>query len=66
MYSDILGKKEFEAAKQKRAKLLDEYERGTKKNRDIMLEQKLPYTAICAIERMIHIIEMEKETLSRL
>ena len=66
MYSDILSKSELEEAKQKRAKLLDEYESGTKANRDKMLENHVPYTAICSIERMIHIIEMEKETLSKL
>ncbi len=66
MYSDILSKEELESAKQKRAVLLDEYEKGTKLNRDILLQNKVPYTGICAIERMIHIVEMEKETLSRL
>lgn len=66
MYSDILSKEELNTAKQKRAALLDEYEKGTKQNRDIMLQHKVPYSAVCAIERMIRIVEMEKETLSKL
>ena len=66
MYSDMLSKKELEEAKQKRSKLLDEYESGTKANRDKMLQNHLPYSALCSIERMIRIIEMEKETLSKL
>ena len=66
MYSGILTKKELEAEKKKRAALLDEYEKGTIENRDKMLAAKLPYIDICAIDRMIQIIQMEKETLGKL
>lgn len=66
MYSGILTKKELEAEKMKRAALLDEYEKGTIENRDKMLAAKVPYIDICAIDRMIQIIQMEKETLGKL
>lgn len=66
MYSGILSKKELEEEKEKRAALLDEYEKGTIENRDKMLAAKVPYIDICAIDRMIQIIQMEKETLRKL
>lgn len=66
MYSDILSKKELAEEKKKRQALLDEYEAGTKANREILLAGNVPYSSICAIDRMIHIIEMEKETLKKL
>ncbi|MCR4947708.1 MAG: PadR family transcriptional regulator [Treponema sp.] len=66
MYSGILSKKELEEEKEKRAALLEEYEKGTIENRDKMLAAKVPYIDICAIDRMIQIIQMEKETLSKL
>ena len=66
MYSGILTKKELEAEKKKRAALLDEYEKGTIENRDKMLAAKVPYIDICAIDRMIQIVQMEKETLEKL
>ena len=66
MYSGILSKEELEEEKQKRAALLDEYEKGTIENRDKMLAAKVPYIDICAIDRMIQIVQMEKETLEKL
>ncbi len=66
MYSAILSKKELEEEKMKRAALLDEYEKGTIENRDKMLAAKVPYIDICAIDRMIQIIQLEKETLKKL
>ena len=66
IFSDVLSKKELEAEKKKRQALLDEYEAGTKANKEQMLAHKIPYSGICAIDRMIHIIEMEKETLKQL
>ena len=66
MYSGILSKKELEEEKRKRAALLDEYEKGTIENRDKMLTAKVPYINICAIDRMIQIVQMEKETLKKL
>jgi len=66
MYSSVLTKKELEAEKKKRASLLDEYEKGTIENRDKMLAAKVPYIDICAIDRMIQIVRMEKETLTKL
>jgi len=66
IYSGVLTKKELEAEKKKRAVLLDEYEKGTKEHRDIMLSQKIPYINICSIDRMIQIIQMEKATLKKL
>ena len=66
MYSEILSKKELEEEKKKRAALLDEYEKGTIENRDKMLAAKVPYIDIYAIDRMIQIVQMEKETLEKL
>ena len=66
MYSGILSKKELETEKKKRAALLDEYEKGTIENRNKMLATKVPYIYICAIDRMIQIVKMEKETLKKL
>lgn len=66
LYSDVLSKKEFETEKKKRQALLDEYEAGTKANKEILVHNKSPYSSICAIDRMISIIEMEKETLKNL
>ena len=66
MYSGILSKSELEEEKKKRAALLDEYEKGTIENRDKMLAAKVPYIDICAIDRMIQIVQMEKETLRKL
>ena len=66
MYSEILTKKELEEERKKRAALLDEYEKGTIENRNKMLSAKVPYIDICAIDRMIQIIQMEKETLKKL
>ena len=66
MYSEILTKKELEQEKKKRLALLDEYEKGTIEHRDIMVASKVPYIDICAIDRMIQIVQMEKETLRKL
>ena len=66
LYSDILTKKEFETEKKKRMELLEEYEFGTKANKEVLVKNKSPYSSICAIDRMISIIEMEKETLRNL
>lgn len=66
MYSNVFSKKELEEEKKKRAALLEEYEKGTKENRDKMLARKVPYIDICAIDRMLQIIQMEKETLEKL
>ncbi len=66
MYSELLSKKELKEEKKKRMVLLDEYEKGTIANRDKMLTAKVPYIDICAIDRMIQIIKMEKETLRKL
>lgn len=66
MYSGILSKEELEEEKKKRSALLDEYEKGTIENRDKMLTAKVPYIDICAIDRMIQIVQMEKETLKKL
>lgn len=66
MYSGVLSKKELEEEKIKRAALLEEYEKGTIENRDKMLAAKVPYIDIFAIDRMIQIIQMEKETLRKL
>ena len=66
MYSGILSKEELEEEKQKRATLLDEYEKGTIENRDKMVAAKVPYIDICAIDRMIQIVQMEKETLKKI
>ena len=61
MYSEILTKKELEQEKKKRLALLDEYEKGTIEHRDIMIASKVPYIDICAIDRMIQIVQMEKK-----
>ena len=66
MYSEVLSKKELEEEKKKRAALLDEYEKGTIENRDKMLLANVPYIDICAIDRMIQIVRMEKETLEKI
>ena len=66
LYSDVLTKKEFEAEKKKRQALLAEYEAGTKANKEALLAAHIPYSGICAIDRMISIIKMEKETLKNL
>ncbi|MBO6219082.1 MAG: PadR family transcriptional regulator [Treponema sp.] len=66
MFSNVLEKDELKKEKKKRAALLDEYEKGTIENRDKMLARKVPYIDICAIDRMIQIIQMEKETLAKL
>ena len=66
MYSGILSKSELEEEKKKRAALLDEYEKGTIENRNKMLAAKVPYIDICAIDRMIQIVQMEKETLRKI
>ena len=66
MYSGVLTNKELDEEKKKRTIILDEYEKGTIENRDKMLAAKVPYIDICAIDRMIQIIQMEKETLGKL
>lgn len=66
LYSNVLSKKELAAEKKKRQAILDEYEAGTKANRDLLIKENVPYEGICAIDRMIHIIEMEKDTLKNL
>ena len=66
MYSGVLTNKELDEEKKKRAVILDEYEKGTIENRNKMLATKVPYIDICAIDRMIQIIQMEKETLGKL
>ena len=66
LYSDVLSKKELSEEKKKRKALLDEYEKGTKANKEKLMSENLPYSSICAIDRMIHIIEMEKETLKNI
>ena len=66
MYSEVLTKKELEQEKKKRLALLDEYEKGTIEHRDIMVASKVPYIDICSIDRMIQIVQMEKETLKKL
>ena len=63
MYSSVLTKKELEKEVIIRKKLLDEYEKGTLENKKIMQKNKVSYREICAIERMVQIIRMEKETL---
>lgn len=66
LYSNVLSKKELEVEKKKRQAILDEYEAGTKANRGLLIKENVPYEGICAIDRMIHIIEMEKDTLKNL
>ena len=65
-YSDVLTKKELALEKKKRAALLEEYENGTKDNKEKMLLGKASHAQLCAIDRMIRVIELEKETLSNL
>lgn len=66
IFSDVLSEKELAAEKKKRQAILDEYEAGTRANKEAMVAAGIPYSGICAIDRMIHIIEMEKETLKNL
>ena len=66
LYSNVLSKRELAVEKKKRQAILDEYEAGTKANRDLLIKENVPYEGICAIDRMIHIIEMEKDTLKNL
>lgn len=66
IFSGVLSREELRQEKKKRAAILDEYEKGTVGKRDFMLAKKIPYIDICAIERMIQIIQMEKETLKRI
>ena len=63
MYSGVLSKKELAREIKIRTKLLDEYEKGTLENKEIMLEYDVSYIEVCAIDRMLQIIRMEKETL---
>ena len=63
MYSSVLNKKELDKKITIRRNLLDEYEKGTLENKKIMQKNKVTYREICAIDRMIQIIRMEKETL---
>ncbi|MCR5390438.1 MAG: hypothetical protein K6E77_06775, partial [Lachnospiraceae bacterium] len=63
MYSSVLSKKELEREIGIRTKLLDEYEKGTLENKEIMLKYDVSYIEVCAIDRMLQIIRMEKETL---
>ena len=66
IFSDVLSKKELTEEKKKRRKLLVEYEAGIKENKKILMKENPPYSGICAIDRMLQIIEMEKETLKNL
>ncbi len=66
MYSGILTKEELARETGIRRGLLAEYENGTRKQLEAMKQQGVPYVGICAIERMIQIIEMEKDTLEKL
>ena len=63
MYSSILSKKELEREIGIRKKLLEEYENGTLENKEIMIKYDVSYVEVCAIDRMLQIIRMEKETL---
>ena len=63
MYSSVLSKKELEKEINIRRNLLDEYEKGTLENKKIMQKSKVSYREVCAIDRMVQIIRMEKETL---
>ena len=65
MYSGVLSKKELEREINIREKLLDEYEKGTLENKEKMLQYDVSYIEVYAIDRMIQIIRMEKETLER-
>ncbi len=66
IFADVLSKKELAEEKKKRQTLLDEYEAGTKENKKKLIAAKAPYSSICAIDRMIYIIKMEKETLKNM
>lgn len=63
MYSSVLTKKELEKEVVIRRNLLNEYEKGTLENKKIIQKTKVSYREICAIDRMVQIIRMEKETL---
>lgn len=63
MYSGVLPKKELEKEIVIRRNLLDEYEKGTLENKKIMQKNNVTYREICAIDRMVQIIRMEKKTL---
>ena len=65
MYSGVLSQNELVREVKIRTKLLDEYEKGTLENKNNMLTYNVSYTEICAIDRMLQIIQMEKETLER-
>ena len=65
MYSGVVSKKELEREISIREKLLNEYEKGTLENKEKMLQYNVSYIEVCAIDRMIQIIRMEKETLER-
>lgn len=65
MYSGVLDKKELKREIMIRTKILDEYEKGTIANKELMLKEDVSYIEVCAIDRMIQIIRMEKETLER-
>ena len=65
MYSGVLSKKELDREIAIRSKILDEYEKGTLENKEKMLQYDVSFKEICAIDRMIQIIRMEKETLER-
>lgn len=66
LYSNVLDPEELEEEKEKRLALLAEYEAGMKANREKLLSENVPYSAVCAIDRMLCIIEMEKETLAKM
>ena len=66
MYSGVLSKKELTKEINIRSVLLDEYEKGTLKNKEIMVSNNVSYIELCAIDRMLQIISMEKETLETL
>ena len=65
MYSGVLSKKELSREIGIREKILDEYEKGTLENKERLLQYDVSYIEVCAIDRMIQIIRMEKETLGR-
>ena len=66
MYSEILSKKELDREVKIREKLLDEYEKGTIENKKNMMKGDVSGIEICAIDRMIQVIRMEKKTLEDL
>ena len=63
MYSGVLSKNELNKEIKIRKKLLEEYETGTLKNKEKMIENNVSYIELCAIDRMVQIIRMEKKTL---